>query len=537
VSSSRGQAPREHHRGRRRSRVDLPRRIERADERVAGRINARRTGPWSDAFWRTLSTAADHGLLWSAAAGVLLALGRPRAAVRGLASLGLASALANLVGKQLVGGERPALTSIPISRRLDRSPTSPSFPSGHTASAAAFATGVALESPRAGAALAPLAAAVGYSRLHTGAHWTSDVAGGALIGIGAALLVKGLAPSRVAPLLPLQAPTARTIDLPALADGDGVFIVVNPLSGRSAHRPSPLPRLRERLPRAVVHVFAEGDDVAALVDAALASSTPPRVLGVYGGDGSVGMLAHIARRVGLPLLVFPGGTFNHFAKAAALTSLDVAIDALVAGTGRAADVGELSFATGEPITLLNTASIGLYPAFVAEREKHEKRLGKALAALVAAVRVVRRSDPIEVEIEGHPVRIWSIFVGIDRYYPVTVAPIERRRLDDRLLDVRILHANGQPRTRGAVALALGGKADAFAARLPFLQGPPAVEVYTSDVVHVTSSGAGGRDPGYAHDGEASLRTPEDPEDRERRLSIRIIPAGLRVYSPADRPRD
>ncbi|MFF1634829.1 diacylglycerol/lipid kinase family protein [Leifsonia sp. NPDC058248] len=297
-----------------------------------------------------------------------------------------------------------------------------------------------------------------------------------------------------------------------------------------------MPRLRERLPRAVVHELAEGDDVSALVDAALASSTPPRVLGIYGGDGSVGTLAHVARRVGLPLLVFPGGTFNHFAKAADITSLDIAIDALVAGTGRAVDVGELTFTTGEPITLLNTASIGIYPAFVAEREKHEKRLGKGLAAVVAAVRIVRRSDPIEIEIDGRTARVWSIFIGIGRYYPVTVAPIERRRLDDGLLDVRILYANGQPRTRGAVALALGGKADAFAARLPFLQGPPAVEAFTAGDLRVASSDAGGRDPGYAHDGEASLRTPGDQHDDGRRLSIRIIRAGLQVYSPADRPR-
>src|SRR3954471_18730040 len=253
-----------HSRRRDRSRIPLPARVKRADARVAARINARNTGGVRDGFWRGVTLAANHGKLWIAAAAVLRPLGRPRAAARGLASLGLASLIANLVGKRLVGGDRPATTSIPIARRLQRSPTSPSFPSGHTASAAAFATGVALEWPVAGAALAPLAAGVGYSRLHTGAHWLSDVAGGAAIGAGAALALKSVA-SAVRPAVPRDPPTARMLDLPATETGEGVFAVVNPGSGRGLGRPEPGPLLRERLPQAQLHELADGDDIADLV--------------------------------------------------------------------------------------------------------------------------------------------------------------------------------------------------------------------------------------------------------------------------------
>ncbi|MFF1878797.1 phosphatase PAP2 family protein [Leifsonia sp. NPDC058230] len=522
-------------RRRRRRRLSLPVRIERFDERVASRVNARTTGAAVDGFWRGLTRFADHGKLWLLVAAVLLASGKYRAAYRGLISLGLASAIANLVGKRIVGGDRPALTAIPISRRLDRSPTSPSFPSGHTASAFAFAAGAALESPKAGAAIAPLAAAVGYSRLHTGAHWFSDVAGGALIGAGAAIAGKVLVPAGRPPRLPrrTEAPTATTIDLPALPDGDGLFILINPNSGRDLERPSPLPRLRERLPKAVVHELSEGDDFEKLVDDALASSAPPQVLGIYGGDGSVGALASIARRHDLPLLALPGGTFNHFAKAAAVDTLDRGIDALVAGTGRAVDVGELTFGAGggKPITVLNTASVGLYPEFVEARERRENRLGKPVAAAIAAFTIVRATDPLDVEINGKRSRVWSIFIGIDRYYPVTVAPIERRRLDDGLLDVRILHADGKPRTRGTVALAFGSKLDHLTARLPSLQGPPAVEAFTAQEITLVSRAGDGSDPGYAHDGEASHETPGTDGGSGHTLHIRIVPGGLRVYSP------
>lgn len=497
-------------------------------------MNARHTGERVDGFWRLVSAAADHGKLWIAAASILMAVGKPRAAARGLASLGVASLVANLVGKRLVGGDRPALTSIPVTRRLQRSPTSPSFPSGHTASAVAFATGAALESPAAGAALAPIAAGVAYSRLHTGAHWFSDVVGGAAIGAGVALALKAVVPAaKPSALLNAEPPTGETIDLPALADGDGAYILVNPGSGRGLGRPDPRPLLAKRLPKAVVHELARGDDFARLVDAALASANPPRVIGIHGGDGSVGAMATIARKHGLPLLVFPGGTFNHFAKAAMLDSVDVAIDALQTGAGRAVDVADLRFATGDPVTVLNTMSVGIYPSFVEEREKHEKRLGKPLAALIAAIRVVRRTTPMRVEIEGGRRTIWSIFVGVGRYYPVTAAPIERRRLDDGLLDVRVLFAGGTPRTRGTVALALGGRVDALVARLPFLQGPPVLDAFTSTGLTIRSRDD---DPGYAHDGEASTTTPGGTDDDgATRLNLTLVPGGLRVYSPAEPP--
>src|SRR5690348_3525711 len=101
-------------RRRQHARLPFPDRAERVDEAIARRINARTTGPAVDGVWRGLTRFANHGKLWFAASIVLVALGRPRAAVRGLASLGLASLVANLIGKRIVGGDRPALTSIPI---------------------------------------------------------------------------------------------------------------------------------------------------------------------------------------------------------------------------------------------------------------------------------------------------------------------------------------------------------------------------------------------------------------------------------------
>ncbi|WP_432806450.1 diacylglycerol kinase family protein [Microbacterium neungamense] len=81
-------------------------------------------------------------------------------------------------------------------------------------------------------------------------------------------------------------------------------------------------------------MLEEGDDIAALVRDAVASSSPPRVLGVWGGDGSVAAVADAARRVGLPLLVLPGGTFNHFARTAGVPTIEDGIEALRTGSRR-----------------------------------------------------------------------------------------------------------------------------------------------------------------------------------------------------------
>ena len=61
-------------------------------------------------------------------------------------------------------------------------PSSSSFPSGHSASAFAFATGVGSVLPYDAIPIRALAALVAYSRVHTGVHYPADAIGGALIG-------------------------------------------------------------------------------------------------------------------------------------------------------------------------------------------------------------------------------------------------------------------------------------------------------------------------------------------------------------------
>lgn len=161
------------------------------DNAIYGAIAASDT-PALDGAMRRLSRTADHGKLWFGTAASLALLGGPGgrlAARRGLVSLGIASGFANLVAKPLTTRRRPARQEAEeLARRHVPMPRSSSFPSGHSASAFAFATGAAKAQPMLSVPLLVLAALVGYSRVHTGVHYPADVLAGAFIGIGAAEL-------------------------------------------------------------------------------------------------------------------------------------------------------------------------------------------------------------------------------------------------------------------------------------------------------------------------------------------------------------
>jgi membrane-associated phospholipid phosphatase len=142
---------------------------------------------------KVLTTLAHGGGLWVAMAAALATRPGPaRCAARdGIIAVAVASASCHVI-KRWIPRQRPAADHLPARQALVIKPTSSAFPSAHSATAVAFSTAVACESPGAGLLVAPVAMAVAYSRIRTWAHWPSDVIAGVLWGITVGVITRRL---------------------------------------------------------------------------------------------------------------------------------------------------------------------------------------------------------------------------------------------------------------------------------------------------------------------------------------------------------
>ncbi|MEU8138869.1 bifunctional phosphatase PAP2/diacylglycerol kinase family protein [Streptodolium elevatio] len=477
--------------------------------------------PWANRALPSLSRSANRSRLWMVAAGSMaLSGGRSgrRAALRGLGSVALASTVTNVVLKNWTRRPRPVLDLVPHVRRLPRQPWTTSFPSGHAASAAAFATGVALESRSLGAAAGVLATGVAFSRVYTGVHYPGDVLAGAALGAGLAAVTLRWWPRR--PVVAAFAPQPR-VRVPALDGGEGLVVVVNASAGPDGEV---APRLRELLPLATILERApqpdaedggdaangdgeddgngKGEDVASeggtpqpgphaapgtapgtapaaaegadddaepdssdLVALLRQAASEAAVLGIAGGDGSINAAAKVALDFGCPLAVFPAGTLNHFAADLGLQRLEDTARAVRAGEAVLVDVAEIArdrtydfgpLSGMDPEVFLNTFSLGVYPDLVRAREAMEGRIGKWPAMLVGLVEVLKEARPVKLRVNGRARSVWLLFLGNGAYAPPGFAPAYRPNLHDGLLDVRLVDAAKPAARIRLVAAVLSG---------------------------------------------------------------------------------
>ena len=146
--------------------------------------------PALDVAFRQISRAANKSRLWLGCSALLAAFGGSRgrrAAENGLASIALTSAVVNLMLKPLGNRHRPdrLMYDVPVARQVTM-PQSTSWPSGHSASAFAFASGVGAAWPQVGIPVSFLASLVAYSRVHSGVHYPSDTIAGTACGVALA---------------------------------------------------------------------------------------------------------------------------------------------------------------------------------------------------------------------------------------------------------------------------------------------------------------------------------------------------------------
>jgi diacylglycerol kinase family enzyme/membrane-associated phospholipid phosphatase len=442
---------------------------------------------------RGLGRAADHGGVWIAVAAGLAATRSKwarRAALRGLAGAAIGGAAAKVLANGVARiGPRESAGPLPAM----------SLPSGASASAAAFATGVALEMPGLAIPAGGLAAAVGVSRAVHRGHPPRGVAAGFALGGAAGLVTLRWWARR--PAAPAAAARPRR-EAPASPDGAGLVMIVNCSAGTASQNLAE--SLGKSLPAAEIVVADADEDLEAAFRAAAARAA---ILGVAGGDGSLRLAAGIAAAAGLPLLLVPAGTFNHFAADLGVESADDALAALRDGDSVLVDV-----ASAGRDAFVNTASTGVYVDLVSAREEFERALGKWPAVMVALIHVLRHSRPVELLVDGRRRRVWLLFAGNCRYEPSGAAPAYRPDLADGMLDVRLVDGS-QPlaRTRLIAAVLLGtlGRSRVYRA-------------WSASELHIASTGG---DPvPLCLDGEPTPST----------AAVRLVkrPKKLLVYRPS-----
>jgi diacylglycerol kinase family enzyme len=203
-------------------------------------------------------------------------------------------------------------------------------------------------------------------------------------------------------------------------------LFVNPRSGKGGPSVEEL-EATAREAGGRVHVLRKGESPEALAREAEAD-----VLGMAGGDGSLGVVAGVAIERDLPFLCVPWGTRNHFAGDVGLDTDDPlsALRSLRAARERRIDVGRV----GDRV-FLNNVSLGVYARVVHRRERGRRR-GEALARLRALLRSLPDHGRIEeLIVDGQPVRASVLLVANNEYRLDLLSLGERERLDEGVLAI------------------------------------------------------------------------------------------------------
>jgi diacylglycerol kinase family enzyme len=171
------------------------------------------------------------------------------------------------------------------------------------------------------------------------------------------------------------APAAQDDDAEAAPKARQAVLVMNPRSGGGKVERFGLVELcRQR--GVEPYVLKPGDDLRAVAEAAVARGAD--LLGMAGGDGSLAIVASIASRHGLPFVVVPAGTRNHFALDLGIDREDVpgALEAFDDGVDTRVDLAEINGRV-----FVNNASMGVYAKVVQSADYRDAKVQTASALL------------------------------------------------------------------------------------------------------------------------------------------------------------
>jgi diacylglycerol kinase family enzyme len=286
-------------------------------------------------------------------------------------------------------------------------------------------------------------------------------------------------------------------------------LIINPKSGDGRATKAHLADIAKSQGISAI-VMQPGQDLVELAETALRNGA--QVLGISGGDGSLGVLAGVAMKHNVPLVVLPGGTRCHFARDIGLNP-ETIIDALAGfqGVERRVDVGII----GERV-FLNNASFGLYAHIIGHEDYRENKLD--VTTRITRDLISSEQPYYALQFRDGAGKAWrhaaQVLVGVNRYETFKLDELgKRKRLDEGILQMIAIRA-----LDNRLLKLLGGSID-------LARSNPAISQWTSREFTVSDPSGQVR---VGIDGESvTLPSP---------VRVHIKPQALRLMVPAEGER-
>ena len=292
------------------------------------------------------------------------------------------------------------------------------------------------------------------------------------------------------------------------------YLIMNPKSGNGRALKAHIDTLaRER--GIEVYVTKKGDNIEEL--SRKAAKNGADVLGVSGGDGTIGAVAKVAIEQNLPMVVLPGGTRCHFARDLGLDPERI-VDSLEGfnGVERKIDAAKIN-----DRIFLNNASFGVYADIVDHDEYRENKVATTRKVLQELTNDKKKSYDLRFkDNNGKPhKKAVQLFLGLNPYEVLNLLELgHREKLDTGKLQITALSKLDDNTIRGLTGVFTFKRS---------LKSSPNITQWTGKELTIQS---GSKKLTAGVDGEReSYKTP---------VKVEIMPKALTLMVPAEgsRPR-
>ena len=211
------------------------------------------------------------------------------------------------------------------------------------------------------------------------------------------------------------------------------YLILNPKSGNGRAIKAKTPHAAEKMGIKVL-IMKKGENVEGLARKAVEDGAD--VLGISGGDGSIGTVAKVAIENDLPMVVLPGGTRCHFARDIGMLPKQIN-DALSSfyGVERRIDVGKIN-----DRVFMNNASFGVYADIVNNKEYRNNKITITRRVLRQILSGNKKPYDLSIDNHGHKFnKAIMVLIGVNRYNTINLMELgQRPRLDEGVLQINVL---------------------------------------------------------------------------------------------------